>query len=90
MTSVGIQKIENKDGDDEILYWQEKYVTLIVSLLLIFKLIIDNYFRLLKEIYNRTIKPWLQMEWIFSLTESRKQMYTAQKNILDFIYSVNF
>jgi len=45
---------------------------------------------LIKKAYNRVLKPWLQIEWIFSLTENGKQMCLAHKNVLDFIYSVNF
>lgn len=88
---MGIQGAAHKGEDDEILYWQEKYIILVNAvIILIFKSIIYNYFRLLKEAYNRIIKPWLHIGWICSLTESGKQLYTARKNVLNFIYSVNF
>ncbi|XP_071563046.1 cytochrome P450 4C1-like isoform X2 [Temnothorax nylanderi] len=44
--------------------------------------------KLIKDAYNRTIKPWLQLESILPLTESRKQLRIARENILDFIYNI--
>ncbi|XP_025993040.2 cytochrome P450 4C1 isoform X2 [Solenopsis invicta] len=43
---------------------------------------------LFKGTYNRVIKPWLQTDWIFSLTKKGKQMRVAQNTVLDFMYSV--
>ncbi|XP_011707251.1 PREDICTED: cytochrome P450 4C1-like [Wasmannia auropunctata] len=45
--------------------------------------------KLLKESFKRVIKPWLQTEWIFSLTEGGKQMSAARKIVEDFIYSIS-
>lgn len=44
---------------------------------------------LFKGAHNRLIKPWLQIEWIFSLTKSGKQMRVAQNTVLDFICNIS-
>ncbi|KAL0134473.1 hypothetical protein PUN28_001337 [Cardiocondyla obscurior] len=44
--------------------------------------------KLLKETQNRMAKLWLQLEWIFSLTESKRQIYIAKEKVLDFIYNI--
>lgn len=55
-----------------------------------FKPIIYYYCRLFSVAYKKIIKPWLRYEWIFSLIENKKQMCIAEKNLRDFIYTVNF
>jgi len=87
-TTVGIQGMAHKSGHDEILYSQEKYAIFTV-LLQYAQLIIYNYFRLIKITSNGGLKSWLRLNWI-SFLENRKQLYIAQKIVLDFIYSVKF
>lgn len=89
MTTVGIQGIAHKDRLD-ILHKQKEYVTLITPLSLVFNSIICNCSRLFKDAYSKVIKPWLRLNWIFSLTENRKQICIAERTVLDFIYNVNF
>ncbi|KAL6265544.1 hypothetical protein P5V15_002339 [Pogonomyrmex californicus] len=43
---------------------------------------------LFKETYNRVTKPWLQFDWIFSLTENGRQTHIAKRIVLDFIYNI--
>ncbi|KYQ49395.1 Cytochrome P450 4C1 [Trachymyrmex zeteki] len=44
---------------------------------------------LFKDAYSKVIKPWLRLNWIFSLTENRKQICIAERTVLDFIYNIS-
>ncbi|XP_018347833.1 PREDICTED: cytochrome P450 4C1-like [Trachymyrmex septentrionalis] len=44
---------------------------------------------LFKDAYSKVIKPWLRLNWIFSLTGNRKQMCIAEKTLIDFIYNIS-
>ncbi|KAG5326375.1 CP4C1 protein, partial [Acromyrmex heyeri] len=88
VTTVGSQGITHKDRL-EILHKQKEYVNLIASLSLVFNSIICNCCRLFKDAYNKLLKPWLRLNWIFSFTKNRKQMCIAQKTVLDFIYNIS-
>lgn len=89
---MGIQKTDHKDEYKEILHWQNRYIEFsycsFVRVTYI-QMLIYNFFRLMKYIWQTMTKPWQQLEWIFLLSNNRKQMYTAQKIVRDFIYNVN-
>ncbi|XP_011706570.1 PREDICTED: uncharacterized protein LOC105461759, partial [Wasmannia auropunctata] len=75
---VGIQKTANKDEND-LLHLGYKDGNELLHL----------QKKLFELSCSRSLKPWLQLEWIFSLTKNGKETYTAQKIMLDFIYNIS-